>query len=182
MGARHTAECQLWAVWALANLTTVSLFLFHFYFLCPFFTFTCKSNHRQSPSFFTFTCKPNHLNVFTFPFFTSTFCLDNQVKVFLRLPREATSRRLLPREPNHTYVSRGIQTIQSFLKLNHATSYISRDSRIRPSVSRGIKTIPSQRLPRNQNHTISTSPEGTKPYHLNVSRGIKTMGQFMNEV
>ena len=23
MGARHTAECQLWAVWALANLTTV---------------------------------------------------------------------------------------------------------------------------------------------------------------
>jgi len=24
VGARHTAECQLWAVWALANLTTVS--------------------------------------------------------------------------------------------------------------------------------------------------------------
>ena len=105
-------------------------------------------------------------------FFSFSICifLDNQVKVFLRLPREATSRRLLPREPNHTYVSRGIQTIQSFLKLNHATSYISRDSRIRPSVSRGIKTIPSQRLPRNQNHTISTSPEGTKPYHLNFSR------------
>ena len=47
VGARHTAECQLWAVWALANLTTVSL--------CPFFTFTSKSNHRWSLSFSTFT-------------------------------------------------------------------------------------------------------------------------------
>ena len=84
-------------------------------------------------------------------------------------------RLLLPRNPNHTYFSRGIQTIQSFLKLNHATSNISRVSWIRPSASRGIKTIPSQLLPRDQNHTISTSPEGSKPYHLNVSRGMKTI-------
>ena len=96
--------------------------------------------------------------------------MDNQVKVFLLLPRKATRSRLLPRNPNHTYFSRGIKTIQSFLKLNHATSYISRVSWIRPYVSRGIKTIPSQLLPRKQNHTISTSPEGTKPYHLDFSR------------
>ena len=98
------------------------------------------------------------------------FIMDNQLKVWLLLPREATRRPRLPRNPNHTIFSRGIQTIQSFLKLNHATSYISRVSWIRPSASRGIKTIPSQRLPRDQiipsqllprdqNHTISTSPE-----------------------
>ena len=95
--------------------------------------------------------------------------------VWLRLPREANRRLHLPSDPNQTNISRVIQTRQSLSKFNHATSYISRVSWIRPSVSRGIKTIPSQRLPRDQNHTISKSPEGSKPYHINVSRGIETI-------
>ena len=105
--------------------------------------------------------------------------MDNHVKVWLRLPREAIRRLHLPSDPNQTNVSRVIETRQSLSKLNHATSYITQVSWIRPSASRGTKSWPSQHLPRDQIRTISTSPEeqnqtiltsakGPKPNHLDI--------------
>ena len=61
----------------------------------------------------------------------ATFCFSPGLALWITRSRYfyfSRGRLLLPRNPNHTYFSRGIQTIQSFLKLNHATSNISRVS------------------------------------------------------
>ena len=55
-----------------------------------------------------------------------------------------------PWGPKSDYISQDIQTRQSLSQWNHATSWICPVNRIRLYASQGMKTIPSQHLPRNK--------------------------------
>ena len=87
-------------------------------------------------------------------FQTLNMMFDNQSQV----TREATRRRLLTRELNHTNFSRGIQTIQSFLNIitQPLTSHESAESDHTSHEGKNHTISTSNEY---QNHTISTPHE-----------------------